>query len=124
LKRVFSILFLGVYLSVLIKPLVPILDYIINYNYIKTVLCVNKDKPEMHCNGQCHLKMMIKKETQEENQNSKFPKIEINKIQFNFTEQVASLNVTYIHKKQKPNSKTSLISHLVTSRVFRPPVFI
>ena len=113
------------YLSVLIKPLVPILDYVINYNYIKTVLCVNKDKPEMHCNGQCHLKQMIKKETQEENSNNpKIPNIEINKNQFNFNEQVTSIKVEVILKKYEPIYQSSLTPQLVTSEVFRPPIFI
>jgi len=103
---------------------VPILDYMIHYNYIKTVLCVNKNKPEMHCNGQCHLKMMIKKETQEENQNTKFPKIEVSKIQFNFIEHVASLKIDYILKKSMPKYKSLLIPQLVISKVFRPPVFV
>jgi hypothetical protein len=104
---------------------VPILDYALHYNYIKTVLCVNKDKPEMHCNGQCHLKQMIKKETQEENgQNSKFPKIEINRIQFNCNKQVASVKVESILKNKKPIYKSSLVQQLVISKVFRPPIFV
>ncbi len=37
------------------------IDYIVNYNYIRTELCENKDKPEMHCNGKCHLKKQLKK---------------------------------------------------------------
>lgn len=27
----------------------------VNYDYISTVLCENVDKPEMACNGKCHL---------------------------------------------------------------------
>jgi hypothetical protein len=27
----------------------------INYDYISKVLCINKDKPELKCNGKCHL---------------------------------------------------------------------
>ncbi|AWM14273.1 hypothetical protein DI487_10680 [Flavobacterium sediminis] len=38
-----------------IKPVIPILDYVVNYDYIKNELCVNKDKPQLHCNGKCHL---------------------------------------------------------------------
>lgn len=30
-------------------------DYQINYTYISQVLCENKDKPELECNGKCHL---------------------------------------------------------------------
>jgi hypothetical protein len=31
------------------------MDYAINYDYISKVLCINKDKPELKCNGKCHL---------------------------------------------------------------------
>lgn len=33
----------------------------INQDEIAAEHCVNKDKPEMHCNGQCHLKKELKK---------------------------------------------------------------
>lgn len=33
----------------------------VNRDYIAEVLCVNKKKPEMHCNGQCYLKKQMKK---------------------------------------------------------------
>lgn len=53
----------------MIKPIYPVIDYFINYNYIKTELCENKDKPEMHCNGKCYLKKQLKKaNTQSNNQ--------------------------------------------------------
>jgi len=30
-------------------------NYILNKDYIAKVLCVNKDRPEMSCEGKCHL---------------------------------------------------------------------
>ena len=41
-------------------------DYMINKDYISEVLCVNRDEPEMHCNGECHLKSEIEKEEKSE----------------------------------------------------------
>ncbi|RYG30131.1 MAG: hypothetical protein EOO01_37200 [Chitinophagaceae bacterium] len=43
------------------KPLFPLVEYVTNYDYIATVLCVNKTKPEMHCNGKCHLMQELAK---------------------------------------------------------------
>jgi hypothetical protein len=40
---------------ILFKPLSPIVEYIVNYDYIIKVLCINKTKPELNCNGKCHL---------------------------------------------------------------------
>ncbi len=39
----------------LFKPVIPILKYIVFYDYIKNELCENKDKPKLECNGKCHL---------------------------------------------------------------------
>ena len=38
-----------------LKPIFPVLDYIINYDYIANELCENKAKPELKCNVKCHL---------------------------------------------------------------------
>jgi hypothetical protein len=46
---------------------VLIADYLLNYDYISKVLCINRDKPESCCNGKCHLmKEMSKQEESEE----------------------------------------------------------
>ncbi|RDC63941.1 hypothetical protein AHMF7616_02550 [Adhaeribacter pallidiroseus] len=47
-----------------------VLDYQANKNYIAEYLCVNKKKPEMHCNGHCYLKKQLQKAEQPENQSS------------------------------------------------------
>nr|WP_255669525.1 hypothetical protein [Myroides oncorhynchi] len=33
----------------------PVVEYIVNYDYISTVLCVNVDKPILECNGKCYV---------------------------------------------------------------------
>ncbi|WP_123766447.1 hypothetical protein [Myroides marinus] len=37
------------------RPVMPVVEYIVNYDYIATVLCENVDKPELQCNGKCHV---------------------------------------------------------------------
>ena len=56
-----SIITLSLFLSSLIRPILPVYEYLLNYNYIANVLCVNKDKPEMHCNGKCYLMKKLSK---------------------------------------------------------------
>lgn len=50
----------------LVKPVIPVLEYIINYDYIANVLCENKEKPELHCNGKCHLMKELAKASEDE----------------------------------------------------------
>ena len=51
----------------MIRPIMPIISYAVNYEYISTELCENKDKPEMACNGKCHLKKELAKEDNKPN---------------------------------------------------------
>lgn len=37
-----------------------IAHYQLNKEYIARVLCENRDKPQMHCNGQCYLAKQLK----------------------------------------------------------------
>ena len=55
----------------MVKPVLPVLSYFVNYEYIANELCENQDKPEMECNGKCHLKKELAKASSEENSNSK-----------------------------------------------------
>ncbi|MDM1348555.1 hypothetical protein HX017_15845 [Myroides marinus] len=48
------------------KPIFPVLDFVINYDAIQE-LCVNKNRPELECNGSCHLKNELAKTAQDEN---------------------------------------------------------
>ncbi|WP_343611881.1 hypothetical protein [Chryseobacterium oranimense] len=52
-------IFLTLYMA--FRPLIPLVEYAVNYNYISTVLCINKSKPELHCNGKCYVSKELAK---------------------------------------------------------------
>ncbi|GAB4011923.1 hypothetical protein GCM10028808_26770 [Spirosoma migulaei] len=59
-----------------VSPWGVIAHYQLNKEYIARVLCENRDKPQLHCNGQCYLAKRLKaqqdkqdKETTERVQN-------------------------------------------------------
>ncbi|MEX6626594.1 hypothetical protein [Tenacibaculum salmonis] len=43
----------------MLRPIAPFVEYAINYDYISKVLCINKDKPTLQCNGKCQLMLKI-----------------------------------------------------------------
>ena len=43
-----------------------VLDFYLNQDYIAKNLCINRDKPKMHCNGKCHLKKKLREEDKKE----------------------------------------------------------
>ncbi len=45
----------------MVRPLVPLIEYYANYEYIAAVLCENRDKPYLECNGKCYLEKQLKK---------------------------------------------------------------
>lgn len=55
----------------LFKPIIPFVEYAAFYDYIKNELCINKDKPELQCNGKCHLKKELAKASDTENSKDK-----------------------------------------------------
>ncbi|MDI1257285.1 MAG: hypothetical protein PSV16_14420 [Flavobacterium sp.] len=53
-------------LMLLLKPIFPMVEYAVNYEYVSKVLCVNKEKPQLHCNGKCHLMRELAKASEKE----------------------------------------------------------
>lgn len=54
------------YLATMLKPLIPVVHYTLNFGVYANELCENRDKPELHCNGTCQLmqKLQIEEETE------------------------------------------------------------
>lgn len=59
-----------------IRPLLPYLDYLVNYEYISKVLCINKEKPMSSCNGKCYLSQQLKQAQESEKQDKKIATVE------------------------------------------------
>lgn len=53
--------------SINFKSIITI-DYILNSTEITELFCVNKEKPELQCNGKCHLAKQLVKAEKEENE--------------------------------------------------------
>lgn len=39
-----------------------LLDYCLNKKYIAATFCENRNRPQLHCNGKCHLRKALKKD--------------------------------------------------------------
>lgn len=61
MKGLISWLFIFLYGVALLKPIEPLIEYYFNQDFFANVLCINKDKPELACNGQCILMQKLKK---------------------------------------------------------------
>lgn len=111
----------------LLKPVLPVIDYVVNYEYITKVLCVNKAKPKLQCNGKCHLMKELAKTSESQTPISSNKKIASHELEVLFFEEIKSFNIRYIYfdKNQFLSTNYSdLYSYLNSDSVFRPPIFI
>lgn len=107
------------------RPVFPVVNYFIDYEYISTVLCINKDKPELECNGKCHLMKEMAQTVDDEKQ--------LNRDKKNFPVEFSVLFLSalddYSLLKEDPvdhrifNTYFNTYFRLNTSGVFRPPLF-
>lgn len=110
----------------LLKPIVPVFQYVINYEYISEVLCINKEKPEMHCNGKCHLMQELAKASEDDKPLSE-KKGHHSEVEVLFIEELASFDFTYQRQfavVAPLNFYSNLYSHIDCNSIFHPPSFI
>jgi len=114
-------------LFMLLKPIFPVIEYAVRYDYISKVLCVNKDKPKLQCNGKCHLMKELTKTSENDSPISSNKKMALQEVEVLFFQEINSFKVlpVYFQKTEKENSNYSnLYSHRISCSVFHPPTII
>lgn len=101
-----------------------VLHYYFNYTYYAEVLCENKDKPEMHCNGTCALGKELKNaehaKQQAETNIPALAKLEISQFIVENTPTEQTFGFSANHSKLLPHND-SLTECLFGLGVFHPP---
>jgi hypothetical protein len=83
-------------------------------------ICENKDKPELECNGNCHLKKQLKQKEEEKPSKEK----QINKKEQQLYIQDVNFNICSVglHIKNKANSLLNIFfTSLYHYDIFHPP---
>ena len=115
-------------LTMFLKPIVPVVEYVVNYDYISKVLCENKEKPELKCNGKCHLMKEMAKQAESEkpistdkkntsNQETEvlfFTKLDSFNLAISFGRNKSTININYLENYNFLNSVF----------IFHPPIFV
>jgi hypothetical protein len=122
-----NVIFILLFVIVL-KPILPVIDYVVNFNYFSKVLCENKVKPKLNCNGKCQLMKELAKASEQEkpiNSDTKDnSKQEIEVLFLNdLTEVFIGQNFFY-SKTSLGDYYSNLYFHTVCCSVFHPPTFI
>ncbi|WP_379716088.1 hypothetical protein [Flavobacterium sp. GCM10027622] len=108
----------------LLKPVFPFVDYVVNYDYITKVLCENKAKPELKCNGKCHLMKELAKASEEEKPISSDKKTYHFEMEILFLQQLPEFEYNYVAlfvENHINSSYSDLYSYVNTTAIFHPP---
>lgn len=117
-----SALLLAIFL--LVKPLWPIIEYGVNYDYIVTVLCENKDTPELGCDGKCYLEKQLAKEAGDEDENpfQKTSKTEIVHVLISESLPDYQLIIGFdLEQSKKFENKSVSYHNIFSSKTLDPP---
>jgi len=107
--------------------MIPLANYVVNYDYISKVLCENKAKPELKCNGKCHLMKEMAKAAEEEKplQNDKKTlHLESEILFFQEFERLILQSNTYPNSVENTYLYCNSYSHLSSFSIFHPPIFL
>lgn len=104
----------------MLRPIAPFVEYAINYDYISKVLCINKDKPELSCNGKCQL---MKKLEQQQEEDFQSLRISMEEYPIGFVSLLSLKNAKALDNQVSNNSffYSDNYSYLDVKSVFHPP---
>ena len=108
-----------------LKPVLPVLEYIVNYDYIVSELCENKSKPELHCNGKCHLEKELAKASASDATNSSEKKTSFQQTEIVFCQELEFMDFRQIYFPNTTlisNNYSNFYFHLNNGYVFHPPI--
>ena len=110
---------LSVIITQLLSALIIIVNYEIHKDYITQNFCENKNKPQMHCNGKCHLKKQLQK--QEKNENAPVNPIKAKTEMQLFCQK---MNFSFITPVKEKHTYSFYLQKKITpplSSIFHPP---
>lgn len=111
------------YLVAMLQPIMPLLEYHVNKEYIANVLCENRERPQLACNGKCYLSKKVIENRKETSHSHSVPKIDLAKYPIT---PISIQKTTYDFKDKKEKSifynlKMRLKKFVV--EVDRPPTY-
>jgi len=111
-----------VILTIALRPVLPLINYAVNYDYIVKNLCENRNVPQSTCKGKCYVEKELAKTEKQSNtsQNIKIAGLDVflsNEI-FSFSNK----NLLDISIKNPDSDYHNFHISEYSSRIFRPPL--
>jgi hypothetical protein len=119
-KKIAHLFLVSVYCLAVFRPVLPYAEYFLNYDFIAEILCINVEKPELECNGQCYLNDQIIKNTEAQSSDAQVP-VKFEKIPELFTAKV-SLPLIQAHAEKMDIPYSFSITKIYLEPDTRPPI--
>jgi len=68
-KQLITVFMMVIWLCQLSGRYLVMFEFYLNQEYVAQNLCVNRDKPQLHCNGKCHLRKQLNEEEKRDQDN-------------------------------------------------------
>lgn len=98
------------------------IEYQLNKEFIQEVLCINKDKPDLDCQGYCYVSEKIKKQHQDTSTTTR----EFKQAQHYFEQiklEIPKPKLEFIVRVQNPKDH-QFLDQLFSFDIFHPPTFL
>ncbi len=120
--RTYTYFYLAVMICYLAGPVLPIIEYEVNKEYIANNLCIYKNVPQNHCQGTCHLMQQLQKYSNDITANTNNKKSNTENIRIDDHILVSTL-ITLDQEKSEYLMNISSIGsiHNYSDTVFVPP---
>ncbi|MBB4806557.1 hypothetical protein HNP38_001853 [Chryseobacterium defluvii] len=104
-----------------IRPVLPLVNYVVNYEYIVKNLCENRSRPQSTCNGKCYVEKEL---AQAEKQSNTPQTIKMIGLDTFLSENILSFtneNFDYLIRTSTPDYFYFYTSEY-SSQIFHPPL--
>jgi len=118
LKKYITLFFIPVVLASAVNFPLVYLEFEINKDYIRDVLCVNRDKPITVCGGSCYLKKRLAQEQSEKTEATTKTKRVALGLYF---EEISEISISIDSYEVLHKDFQQMYSYSFTKGIFHPP---
>lgn len=108
--------------TIALRPVLPLVNYAVNYNYIVKNLCENRNIPQSTCKGKCYVAKELAKTEKQSNTNQT---VKISGLDVFISNEILSFSDNIQFDIVKKNSGSDYIDFHTSeyfSRIFHPPL--
>ena len=121
MRRAIAIFFTLIMLSVSFKEIVQYAAFKLNQDSISALFCINKDKPELKCDGKCYLKKSIQASEKENKQSKPVPPPDEKSLVVYFENSFHASNASIAQRSNPFFNYVEFISFLLHQDIPHPP---